>query len=155
MEEYEQNILKHIELHGCSVTSVFDPEEKSPPFSYSIGIAKTYCAPEVIVVGLKRELAHWMVNEYKRRVAGGESFTADVPYTGFLEGHVVRFGPVAEENRKEYMRSTCWLHGGSGFEALQLIWPNTSGIWPWEASASEWLRTNQPLLSNGPIDVAP
>ena len=41
MEQYERNILQHIEEHGCSVTSVFDPDGKEPPFSYSIGIARS------------------------------------------------------------------------------------------------------------------
>lgn len=59
----------------------------------------------------------------------------------------VEFGPVAGMHRKGYMRSACWLHGGAGFEALQLLWPNTSGIWPWDKEASDWLRCRQPLLS--------
>ena len=74
MEEYERNILQHIEDHGCSVTSVFDPDGKEPPFSYSIGIARSSGAPEIIVVGLNAKLAHWMVNEYSRRCQAGERF---------------------------------------------------------------------------------
>lgn len=147
MEVYEQNILLHIEKHGCSVTSVFDPKEIDPPFSYSIGIAKSSGAPELIIVGLGSKLSHWMVNEYNRRVQSGEKFLPGVHYLGFLEGFAVQFGPVAREHREEYMRSACWLHGGSEFDALQLIWPNTSGVWPWDAEASEWFRANQPLLS--------
>jgi len=147
MEPYEQNILQHIEKHGCSVTSVFDPEELLPPFSYSIGIAQSCGAPELIIIGLGSKLSHRMVNEYNRRVQSGERFLPGVNYLGFLEGFAVQFGPVTREHREEYMRSACWLHDGSEFDALQLIWPNTSGIWPWDAEASEWLRTNQPLLS--------
>ena len=30
MEEYERNIHAHIEKHGCSVTSVFDPKGTEP-----------------------------------------------------------------------------------------------------------------------------
>lgn len=147
MEPYEQNILKHIEEHGCSVTSVFDPKEVEPPFSYSIGIAKSSGAPELIVIGLDSKLSIWMVNEYNRRIRSGEQFLPGVLYLDFLEGFAVQFGPVAREHRAEYMRSACWLHGSSDFEALQLIWPNTSGIWPWDPDASDWFRSNQPLLS--------
>ena len=38
--------------------------------------------------------------------------------------------------------------GGPDFEAVQLIWPTTSGVWPWEPAASEWFRSNQPLLAS-------
>lgn len=111
MEEYERNILQHIEDHGCSVTSVLDKDEKEPPFSYSIGIAKSSGAPEIIVVGLSSKLSHWMVNEYNRRCQAGERFQPGVLYLGFLEGFAVQFGPVAREHRAEYMRSSCWLYG--------------------------------------------
>ncbi len=147
MEEYERNILQHIEDHGCSVTSVFDPDEKEPAFSYSIGIARSSGAPEIIVVGLSPKLSHWMINEYNRRCQAGERFQPEVLYLGFLEGFAVQFCPVARQHRTEYMRSACWLHGGPEFEAIQLIWPTTSGVWPWEPEASEWFRSNQPLLS--------
>ena len=153
MKDYEKNILKHIEDHGCSITSVFDPEENNPPFTYSIGIAKSSGAPELIIVGLSSELSYWMVNEYNRRCQAGERFQTGVLYLGFLEGFAVQFGEVAPEQRAEYMRSTCWLHGGNDYDALQLIWPNTSGVWPWDAAASQWFRSNQPLLSGSSENV--
>jgi len=71
MKEYERNILKNIEEHGCSVTSVVDPDEKEPSFTYSIGIAKSSGAPEVIVFGLNTKLSGWMVNELQPLLPGG------------------------------------------------------------------------------------
>lgn len=150
MDEYERNIHAHIEKYGCSVTSVFDAKGDEPPFSYSIGIAKSAMAPELIVVGLKKDIGHWLVNEYHRRVKAGETFLPGTPYTGFLEGHAVRFGAVARDKREEYMRSATWLHGDSDFEALQLVWPSTEGVWPWDPEASEWFRSQQPLLGEEP-----
>jgi hypothetical protein len=147
MEEYERNILAHIEEHGCSITSVFDPDGEDPPFSYSIGIAQSAGAPELIVLGLDSKISHWLVNEYNRRVRAGERFSNGVLYLGFLEGFAVQFGPVARHYRGQHMRSACWLHGGPDFEALQLIWPSTSGIWPWDPEADDWFRSNQPLLA--------
>ena len=91
-------------------------------------------------------MGHWLVNEYNRRVAAGEEFSTGVLYVGFLDGFAVQFGRVSRTHRQEYMRSAIWLHGGPDFEALQLIWPTTTGVWPWDPEASEWFRSNQPLL---------
>ncbi len=146
MTDYEQDIHANIAKFGCSVTSVADPDEKEPPFSYSIGIARTCHAPEVIVVGLNAKLGHWLVNEYNGRVQAGERFIPGSLYGGFLEGFEVQFVPVDREHRAEYMRSATWLHGGPDFEALQLLWPSTGGLWPWDPDAGEWLRAQQPLL---------
>ena len=147
MKQYEENLLHHIEQFGCSVTSVVDPEGKEPSFSYSIGIAKSAGAPELIILGLGAELGHSLVNVYNNRVRAGERFSSGVLYIGFLEGFAVQFSPVTREHREAYMLSACWLHGGPDFEALQLVWPSTEGVWPWQSDASEWFRTNQPLLS--------
>lgn len=147
MNDYEKTILANIEAFGCSVTSVSDPEGEQPPFSYSIGIARSAGAPEVIVVGLAPKLGHWMVNEYNRRVGSGERFERGTLYEGFLDGFAVQFGPVGRTHREHYMRSATWLHDGPDFEAVQLIWPSTSGAWPWDAEASDWFRANRPVLA--------
>lgn len=147
MNAYEMNLLSHIEKYGCSVTSVFDPEGHRPPFTYSIGIAKSAAAPELIVVGLESEISLWLVNEYNRRVRAGDAFVPGHSYRGFLEGHDVQFVEVAQEHREGYMLSACWLHGGTEFEALQMVWPSTSGVWPWDHEAPDSLRQKQPLLS--------
>ena len=147
MNEYERNILAHIDEYGCSVTSVFDPDGNEPPFSYSIGITKSSGAPELIVVGLDSKISHWLINEYNRRVKAGERFLPGVLYPGFLDGFAVQFGSVALKYKDEFMCSATWLHGGPHFEALQLIWPSTSGTWPWDADASDWFRSHQPLLA--------
>lgn len=146
--DYERNILHHVEKFGCSVTSVFDPDGANPPFSYSIGIAQSCGAPELIIVGLDSKLAHSLINVYNDRVRAGERLATGVPHLGFLEGFAVQFAPVAREHRVEYMRSACWLHGGSDFEALQLIWPSKQGTWPWHPDAPDGLRVAQPLLSS-------
>lgn len=147
MHDYERKILDHIEQFGCSVTSVFDPDDQNPPFSYSIGIARQTDAPELIIVGLESKLAHRLINEYNRRVIAGERFVPEVLDLGFLDGFAVQFRPVARAHREDYLRSACWLHDGPDFDALQLIWPSTSGVWPWDPAASDWLRANQPLLA--------
>ena len=77
----------------------------------------------------------------------GERFAPGTSYDGFLEGFPVQFVPVAREHRETYMLSASWLHGGPKFDGLQLIWPSTEGIFPWEPNASAWLRANQPILS--------
>ena len=146
MKQAEQEILDHIERFDCHVTSVFDPDGIEPTFSYSIGLRKKFGVPEVIVVGLEPELGHALVNEYRDRVRAGERFEPGVPYSGFLDGFSVYLEPVIKKHRKGYMLSACWLYGGSDFEAVQIVYPTTSGVWPWEPEASDWFRNNQPML---------
>lgn len=63
MNEAEIKIIENIDKYGCQVTSVFDPKEKDPNFTYTVGITKKESQPELIILGLRSELAHWIANE--------------------------------------------------------------------------------------------
>jgi len=149
MDAGEKKALADIEKYGCHVIHVLEDEE-GPPFSYSVGVQKTSGAPEVIVIGLKQHVAHFLVNEYNRRIRAGERFDAGARYEGFLEGFRVQFEVVTPDHFDDYVGWDKWLYGGRNFQVLQMIYPTTDGIWPWEATASEAFRQRQPILS-GPL----
>jgi hypothetical protein len=146
MDAGEKKALDDIAQYGCHVIHVLE-EEEGPAFTYSVGIQKSSGAPEVIVIGLKQPIAHFLVNEYNTRVRAGERFVPGNRYDGFLEGFQVQFGVVLPDHFESYFGWDIWLYGGKQFDVLQLIYPNTSGVWPWEPEASSWFRTNQPILS--------
>jgi hypothetical protein len=146
MDAGEEKALADIEAYGCHVIHVLEDSD-GPPFSYSVGVQKTSRAPEVIVIGLKQPIAHFVVNEYNDRVRKGERFIAGQRYDGFLEGFCVQFEVVSSEHFDNYMGWDKWLYRGNNFEVLQIIYPTTDGIWPWEATADEWFRGRQPILS--------
>lgn len=147
MDAGEKKALDDIEKYGCHVIHVLEDEE-GPPFSYSVGVQKTSGVPEVIVIGLKQTIAHFVVNEYNSRVRAGERFAPGTRHEGFLEGFRVQFEVVTPAHFDDYLGWDKWLYGGKNFEVLQIIYPTTDGIWPWEPRASEWFRERQPILSD-------
>ncbi|MFN7972993.1 MAG: DUF4262 domain-containing protein [Acidobacteriota bacterium] len=141
----EQQVLDHIAEYGCHVTHVLE-EGDLPPFAYSVGITRSSGAPELIVIGLKQPMAHFVVNEYNTRVRAGERFEPGQRASGFLGGFDVEFRRVDRSHYREHLGWALWLHQGIDFETLQLVYPNTSGVWPWEAESDDWFRARQPLL---------
>jgi hypothetical protein len=144
--ENDKRVAEDIRKFGCHVISVFDPEETQPTFSYSVGIHETTGAPEAIVIGVRPELGHFMVNEYNQKVRGGTKFERGVLYSGFLEGFSIYVEPAKASRLNEYTLGCYRYYGGKPFSTVQLIYPSTSGVWPWQASASEWLKSNQIML---------
>lgn len=144
MNESEKKIINNIEEYGCHVTSVFDPEERDPDFTYSIGIYKVENQPELLVLGLRHELSSWIVNEYNRRIKEGEKFVLGEYYEGFIEGFQVTFQEVADKYKNEFMLSCNWLYGGINYPVMQLVFPSVKGLWPWEKEASEGFKILQP-----------
>ncbi|SDJ75601.1 protein of unknown function [Catalinimonas alkaloidigena] len=134
MKPNEVKALQDIEVYGCHILHVL-AEDDSPPFCYSMGIEKCTGQPELIITGLKRELTHGIINEYNNRIKNGETFEADRYYDGFLKGFPVLFKKVDRLHYAEYFGWAQWLYGRDHFSALQLIYPTTAGVWPWEAKA--------------------
>jgi len=69
--------------------------------------------------------------------------------TGLLGGGFeCLIGEVSDARRKEYMGWTSWLYKEADFRAWQIIFPSTTGVFPWEPQASDWFRDWQPLLAD-------
>jgi hypothetical protein len=145
VDKGEAKALKDINTYGCHVIHVLE-EDQHPRFTYSIGIEQTTGQPELIVAGMKSEVALFMVNEYNRRVRSGETFAPGQRASGFIEGFDIEFRLVHESHYPDYFGWARWLYKDSSFRVLQALWPTTAGIWPWEPGATEWYLHVQPLL---------
>jgi Domain of unknown function (DUF4262) len=142
----EKAVLADIDTYGWHGLWIRE-DAAGPQFSYSIGFYHTLGAPEVIVVGIRHELAHSMLWEAYHRARRGETVAPGRFYDGFLDGHAVTFVEVTGDARREYFGFAQWYYK-SDFPALQLVWPSASdGRWPWDG---ESLARVQPLLGPAP-----
>jgi hypothetical protein len=145
MDANDQKVLDNIAQYGCHVVHVLE-EDDLPPFAYSVGIEKTTGVPEIVVIGLKQPLAHFIVNEYNRRVRTGEKLEAGMMVSDFVGGFDCQLRAVHPSHYREYFGQNIWLYKNRNFRVLQLVYPTTDGIWSWEEAASEYFRKRQPLL---------
>ena len=145
MDSGEEKALADIAEYGCHVLQIL-AEGDLPPFSYTVGIERASSAPELVVIGLKQPLAHFVVNEYNRRVRAGEQFSPGQFASGFVEGFDCQFREVHRSHYHEYFGWDIWLYGGNEFRVLQLVYPTTDGVWPWDTEASKWFVAWQPVL---------
>jgi hypothetical protein len=144
--ENDKRVAADVDKYGCHVISVFDPEEKLPTFSYSVGIQASSDAAEAIVIGLRPNLGHSMINEYNAQVRKGVRFKRGVQYAGFLEGFCIYVEPAKPELLAEYTLGCDRFYKGAPYSVVQLIYPTTAGVWPWQKSASDSFKSNQPML---------
>ena len=147
MDVHEQKALDDIEKHGCHILQVME-EGELPPFSYSIGLGSTYEKPDLCVIGLKEPMAKFVINEYALMLRDGIDITSGNMYSGLLEGFDVCFERVARKYFKEYFGWSIWYNKGRNFEMLQLIYPTTSGLYPWDTNFPTDLFEWQPILSD-------
>ena len=147
VNDEDKKAFENIKDYGCHILNVME-DEHGPSFSYSIGIQQCLGKPELLVHGLNQELAQAMINDYNFRLKEGEEFIPGKYYDDFLEGFKVCFTEVDLKFYDDYFGWGKWLYKGTDFKVLQLIWPTTEGLWPWDEHGSEYYSWSQPILNS-------
>lgn len=144
----EERFLAGIEKFGRFITHIAEGEAADEPaFSYSTGFASSLSHPEFILFSLSYDLSHWMLNSLYERIQNGEAFEQGQPVHGCLEGFPVYFFKIRDDAKSAHLTWTEGYLGGPHFEAWQVVWPTSSGIFPWQKGWTERLDMDQPNLT--------
>lgn len=145
----EQKILADIAEYGLHVVTV--PEDaEGPGFSFSVGLWESFQQPEVILFGLPGEVATELINLVADEADEGQRFLDGTRHEGLLQDYPVRFLEVPKSRYGEFLGIASWAYEGEDFAAVQLVWPDKQGRWPWDPSAREVFRAGQPVLGQRP-----
>ena len=87
-----------------------------------------------------------IINNYCMNVDKDGGFAPNKKYGGFIKGHDVKFINVKVKYYDEYFGQLQGYYGSNDFKVLQLVYPNTMGVWPDNKNANEWFKKRQPLL---------
>ena len=132
-----QKIADNIEKYGWHCLHIAPCEEDEEPFSYSIGFAESYGAPEVLVFGLPREKAHGLLNACASALKEGHGITPDVEDPELLSGgYKVVFKSVRPECFGEYLGTAERYYQGKPFGAVVMFLPDREHRFPWQAGYS-------------------
>jgi uncharacterized protein DUF4262 len=142
-------VAKDIAKYGWMVLAVA-PTEDEPidPFAYTVGLYRTYDVPELIVTGMNYENSHAVLGGVVERIERGQLFKAR-HYSKLLKGperdYDAEFREVSRANREEMMKAANRWNAWEPYPALQLVWPDPKGVFPWEDGYDP--RFIQPVLS--------
>lgn len=150
LDDRDSRTLDRIEQYSCEIEHIGkDENDGSVGFSYTCGLFDTTGMPEIIVIGLKTNTAHSLLNEAARRHQQGIDLT-EAPQEDLIGNVSCVFRPVAQKWKEHLMRFDGWYHDHWDFPALQAIYPDLNGRFQWDEDAEgkepfqEYFR--QPLL---------
>ena len=146
--DYERKLVANIAKYGWQCTSVRSPEDDtdSVNFSYTIGLNSSYGQPEFIIFGLPVETAHSILSLVADAAASGKPIDVSQPSSTLIKNYEVVFVPVPRDQFSEYLGSVIWWEQGKDFAAVQIIWPDKNGLFPWHLNAPESFKMSQPIL---------
>jgi hypothetical protein len=144
-DDYDPIVIANIERYGWHVVIVPEDED-GYGFAYTAGLTYSYGHAEVIVFGLPEDVMHAVLNDIGDRAKSGKPCEANTYVDGLLEGYDCGFVIVHKTQYREYLGQCRWLYGGNEFNALQCVWPDRNGQFPWDDNFPDELKARQPNL---------
>jgi len=153
LEADETKLVDDIEKYGCHIIHV-KPQQPIPGWSYTIGLYETLQQPELIVVGMKQDLAHYLLNEAARRMKQGLRLAGGHREKDLLENVECEFRKVEQHWAKHVMGYALWFYGEDEFPVFQCVYPDLNNRFPWDDSFDTTWRDRQALLFQDAIPSA-
>lgn len=145
LDDGDRRLLVDVRDRGWHVLNILEDGEE-PGWSFTVGLATTFQHPELVVVGLKLELMHLLLNNLAETIREGRRYTPGETITDLLEDYSCKVIKVDRAHYHEWLGYACWYHQGDDFDALQVVWPDTNHVLPTDPAAPAALIRGQPLL---------
>jgi hypothetical protein len=145
LEPAARKLLDDVAEYGVHIVHV-PRDDGRPGYSFSVGLWHSFGQPEVVVFGLPNEVAHELLNLVADEADDGRRFLGDSRCDGLLHGYPVHFVDVPRRCYHDYLGLASWAYESDEFPAVQLVWPDKQGRWPWDATTRQGFRDEQPVL---------
>jgi hypothetical protein len=123
IDDYLDLLREKIGAHGWAVQYV---EDDRRPFAYTVGL-HARGLPELLVTGLDPRQSLWLLNSFARRALIGGTPSAGNQV--WLPAGT-RVEVVEVDNPDAHLCMAADI-AGSEIEAVQLVWADGRGRWPW------------------------
>lgn len=145
LDEADLTLLAAVGQRGWHVV-LEAADEEEPGYAYTVGLFRRFDHPEVALFGLAQDELRAGLDRLGARIASGERFDTVEVAEGLLERRAVAFRRMAPRHCREYLGYGVWFHGGLRFPALQCVWADPEGRFPWDAWFPREARGLQPTL---------
>jgi hypothetical protein len=146
LDDQERNFVAIIREDGWFLTSVLADADQ-PGFSYTTGFWVTLGLPELIVFGLKPEIAHAVLWDVFRDLKAGKTLPVRTRLNDVFGNHQACLFLMGKAHYPEHLGWSRWFYAGDEFPCLQLVWPDRSGVFPWETGFDATMAGLQPDVS--------
>jgi Domain of unknown function (DUF4262) len=139
-QDYLAHLRELLDRH-CWVVQGVQRQRQRPPYAYTIGLA-AHDRPELVVTGLPYDRAADLLNDIAEQVIDADTAPAPGDRVALPGGIVAEVVRVAEPG--VHLAVAAALNGPA-FAAVQLVYTDDEGRWPWEADFRGG-RGGQPVL---------
>jgi hypothetical protein len=146
-DDHDRKLLSDVASYGWHVPHIF-ADKDGPEYSFSVGLYLKFGHPELLVMGLPQPIAHQLINLAAGHIASGRVFRPRERTEDLTQGFACSFVPILVDYYQNYLGyDICFYRSlKRPFPALQLVWPDKQGRFPWESNYDESFFRLQKLL---------
>lgn len=143
-DEHEKKLVHDVQEHYVHIILVNAGETPDQPaFGYTVGLWHQARHPELVMTGQKPELMHAALSAATDWVRAGHRLEPGSSIEGVIGGFPVAVEDLTKEAIAATVTFSGWFHRRTP-DALQLVWTDLNGIWPWQPGAHEMTWERQP-----------
>jgi uncharacterized protein DUF4262 len=135
----------HVRKTGWTSIGIM-PGTRTPGWAFSVGLWHSYRAPEVSIFGLLLPDMQQRVNRAGRLIRDNKPFGIDIEVDGILDAQPVVAKPVHPAWFPALFGFAVGFYRGAVPPFVQLVWPDSHGLFPWQPGCGLRCRTVQPQL---------
>ncbi len=144
LDALDLRVMADVAQRGVHVVVAAD--EDGAKGAHSVGLFRSWDHPELAVFGLAPEVLRGAVEELAERVRLGERFDHGDVADDVLEDRAVAFRRIVPRHYAAFLPRAVWYHDGARFPALQVVWADPDGRFPWDRWVPRELRELPPVL---------
>lgn len=141
----DAELLENLKEIGWQIVLIPEDEE-GPGFAFTLGLYHSFQHPEVLIMGLSMETMHQLLNNIGSEVKNGQRYIDGNESPDIIEGYNCTFRQIHRQNYHEFLGSAIGFYQNEEFSALQCVWPDKQGLYPWQQGFNEQLAERQWLL---------
>ena len=146
MDAKDKDIADRVAAHGWTAVGVDDHD---PPFVYTVGLMYSARHPELIIVGLADQ-GYPLLMALISLIGAGQSFATPGKLEDALDGVPLAVRAVHPTQHEKYLghaMAHCRHQGDIGkLSAVQILWPDDNGKFPFDPECDPAAVEAQPLL---------
>ncbi|HEY6100624.1 MAG TPA: DUF4262 domain-containing protein [Anaeromyxobacter sp.] len=127
-------------------TAVVAGEGEPMPRAFSVGFFRSWDHPEVALFGLAHDDLQFALDRIGARIRAGDRFDHGDFAEGIVRGRTIAFRRIVPRHYPAHLGQAVWYHSGARFPALQAVWADGEGHFPWDRWFPRELRDVQPIL---------
>ena len=145
-DESEQKVIDDIAAYGWHCVNIL-AEGDLLPYSFTVGLFHSYGHPELIIFGLRSEVAHQILAIAADAAKSGAPLDLSQPTDELINSYSCCFAQVPLTEYRDHVGYCRWFYQGNEFPLYQIVWPSRAGLFPWHPDATPEFRSIQPVIA--------